>query len=132
MNQLRLEIEGAAVSAAKYDDAGGWTRTYTLAPEFSGFAGHFPQRPILPAIVQMLLGLATAEASVGCDVALSAIQNAKFVQPLGPDMPITVTCQPVGDWATAKIRLTTEHGLAASFSLQLAGCVTVPSKAGAI
>ena len=119
MNQLRLEIERAATSSAAYG-GGIWTRSFLFSSDFCGFSGHFPGRPILPAIVQMMLAIATAESATQQTMTLEGIQNAKFLLPLKPDMEITVHCEPVaGEWNSIKVRLLTQDGTASSFQLGL-------------
>lgn len=119
MNRIRKELDNA-ITALQHVEQGQWTSHFRLLVSFIGFEGHFPERPILPAIVQMLMGVVTAEHICGNRLEISGISNAKFVQPISPDMDVTVSCTPADiTCASVGVRLTTKNGLASSFSLQL-------------
>lgn len=58
--------------------------TFSFKPDFIGFAGHFPDNPILPAIVQIMLA-EHAISQTGSEFILSKIKSAKFLLPVVPD-----------------------------------------------
>lgn len=120
MNRVRKELINAMASVQQ-GETGQWISHFRLPVSFVGFEGHFPERPILPAIVQMLMGVVTVERIYGNSLEISAISNAKFVQPVSPDMDVAVSCIPAdAECSSVTVRLTTENGVASSFSLQLA------------
>jgi len=49
------------------------------------FAGHFPNRPLLPGVFQLEMARAAAESVLGCPLAVREISKAKFQQPILPD-----------------------------------------------
>ena len=49
------------------------------------FAGHFPGRPIVPAVMLLDWVLREAGARAGCAVETLAVREAKFLEPLLPD-----------------------------------------------
>lgn len=51
------------------------------------FAGHFPARPVLPAVVQLQMVQAIL-ARQGGKSCLHSVKQAKFVAPIGPSLPV--------------------------------------------
>ncbi|HTA95088.1 MAG TPA: hypothetical protein VK769_03090 [Verrucomicrobiae bacterium] len=49
------------------------------------FAGHFPNRPLLPGIFQLEMARAAAESVLDCPLAVREISKAKFQRPILPD-----------------------------------------------
>lgn len=58
--------------------------------DFIGFDGHFPDYPVLPAMLQVLLGIIVSEALYGSPLALQQLDKAKFMSQVQPDQAITV------------------------------------------
>ena len=48
------------------------------------FAGHFPQRPMLPGVFQLELARLSAELAFDAPLAVREISKAKFVRPILP------------------------------------------------
>lgn len=69
---------------------------------FSGFEGHFPGRPILPAFCIVRLCLAIAARGVCSRPRLRAVTRSRFLVPIEPDAPFTArvsrTAVPDGGW----------------------------------
>lgn len=64
-----------------------------LFPEgFAGFQGHFPGRPILPAVCEIQAVVAILEAWSGKRVGLNEIVLAKFLAPVAPDQEVMFFC----------------------------------------
>ncbi len=59
---------------------------------FIGFQGHFPGRPILPAVCEIQAALAMLEAWKGEPVALRDIILAKFATPVTCDEEVVYQC----------------------------------------
>ncbi|MCA8917928.1 MAG: hypothetical protein KDB68_05605 [Planctomycetes bacterium] len=55
---------------------------------FSGdelfFKGHFPEGPVLPAVVQVAAAVHFAGRALGREVRLAEVSRAKFMNPTGP------------------------------------------------
>lgn len=122
MNPIRDAIAMAAVTPADYPEAGTIVRRFCFAPDFPGFAGHFPGYAVLPAVVQLLVAAVLAEELAGGPLRVVAVDGAKFLRQLRPGDEITVRCREKRrDAATVyEGSLSVAAGLAASFLLTLA------------
>jgi 3-hydroxyacyl-[acyl-carrier-protein] dehydratase len=49
------------------------------------FAGHFPNRPLLPGVFQLEMARVAAECILNCPLAVREISKAKFQRPILPD-----------------------------------------------
>lgn len=49
------------------------------------FAGHFPNRPLLPGIFQLEMARVAAESVLDCPLAVREISKSKFQRPILPD-----------------------------------------------
>jgi 3-hydroxyacyl-[acyl-carrier-protein] dehydratase len=74
------------------DDAGHIFAEYLFGRDFPGFDGHFPGRPVCPAIVQVLVAVEAVGAVEGASLTLAEVDNAKFLRPLGPGEPLALRC----------------------------------------
>ncbi|MGD1088011.1 MAG: hypothetical protein ABR955_04715 [Verrucomicrobiota bacterium] len=52
------------------------------------FAGHFPNRPLLPGVFQLEMARMAAEWILNCPLAMLEISKAKFQRPILPDEPV--------------------------------------------
>jgi len=92
---IRAEIENAAldggeIHASGVEQSGNARRRFSFPPGFTGFAGHFPGMPILPAMLQTLMAQMLAEQALPAGVALAGVKRAKFALQIGPDTEIEV------------------------------------------
>lgn len=55
------------------------------------FDGHFPNNPVLPAMVQIGVTVALAAQEIGCEVRLAKVSRAVFVSACGPDENLNVS-----------------------------------------
>ena len=73
-----------------------------VPPDFSGFEGHFPGRPILPAFCIVRLCLAIAGRGVSFRPRLRTVTRSRFLVPIESDTPFTVrvvrTAVPESGW----------------------------------
>ena len=58
-------------------------------PDHPAFEGHFPGRPILPAVVLLAEALAAIESATGRAPHDWTLANAKFLAPVSPGTPLT-------------------------------------------
>ena len=63
---------------------------YLFPPDFAAFAGHFPGRPLLPAIVQLAAVRHLVGRLLGKPLVLAGADHVKFRGLLGPDEEVTV------------------------------------------
>jgi len=63
----------------------GATAEFVFPSSFCGFGGHFPNQPILPAIVQLAMVRYLAERLLARPLLLKNIGRAKFMAMIQPD-----------------------------------------------
>ena len=90
MNSLRCGIRASAAGDIERTGPETVVRRYRFAPGFIGFSGHFPDNPILPAVVQVCAVVSLAEEEGGKDLRLSAMRSAKFLSPIRPDEEVSI------------------------------------------
>lgn len=93
MNKIRQEINAAAIGPMLREPSGECSRCFSFAPQFTGFAGHFPGYPIVPAVVQLLVAQSLAEEFYGSPLRLRSVENAKFLHQLRPGQEVRVLCR---------------------------------------
>ena len=71
------------------NSADSWTAEYRLPLAFLGFQGHFPDYPVLPAMLQFAMVRLLIEEALGEPCVLD-IRSAKFSSPIHPDAVIAV------------------------------------------
>ena len=64
---------------------------FCFPASFSGFAGHFPDRPVLPAIVQLAAIRHTAELALARPLIPAGFGRTKFQGMISPDEKIRCT-----------------------------------------
>jgi len=62
-----------------------------VAAEHPAYPGHFPGRPILPGVVILSEVLAAIARDTGREASSWRISTAKFLRPVGPGTPLTLT-----------------------------------------
>lgn len=78
----------------------------TARLRFSGdevfFRGHFPDGPVLPAVVQVAAAVQFAGRVLGRQVRLAEVTRSKFMHPTGPgrELVLIVVCDSVEDGRT--------------------------------
>ncbi len=94
----RITAELAAAMTGLERDGDGWRAAFRLPPAFVGFAGHFPGRPITPAVAQIQMGCLVLAAGTGLSPCPQPgrVDAAKFTRPLGPEEALTVRVLPAG------------------------------------
>lgn len=93
MNRIEQEIAAAQVSAVTADEKGAFQASFLFPESFSGFAGHFPGNPILPAIVELMTVVYLVGLKEGSRQRLVGVEDAKFLSPVRPDQEIQVVCR---------------------------------------
>lgn len=76
----------------------------TIAQDHPAFAGHFPGRPIVPAVVLLAEALAAIEAATGRAPHEWRLSGAKFLQAVGPGARLTLTHEEVRGGRRFEIR----------------------------
>jgi len=118
MSRLLREVRSCATGPAHTDEKGSRTMEFIFPPTFVGFDGHFPDRPILPGIVQVLAGMLTA----GDDsMTLQKVAKAKFSRVINPGelMLVRAETQKKDDNILATILISVGGDTAATMTLAL-------------
>jgi 3-hydroxyacyl-[acyl-carrier-protein] dehydratase len=90
---MRDAILAAAVGHVYKKEPDMFCRAYYFSSEFIGFAGHFPGKPVLPAIVQLMMAQILIEEYEEQPLKLSKVSRAKFIMPLQPEQEIITCCK---------------------------------------
>ena len=89
-----LETEGPqARSTAMGGPDQGWELTFRFGADFTGFRGHFPGHPILPAFVQLMMAECAVRRHSTRSWSLRRVERGKFLRPIAPNEPVTVCWQ---------------------------------------
>lgn len=67
---------------------------YWIGEDFPAFEGHFPQKPILPAVVQVQFALDALARLQGGVYQLKKVSKAKFSRPVAPNTRLGVEITP--------------------------------------
>ena len=120
MSVMREAIAAAAVAPPQLSGLSG-EQSFRFSSDFIGFSGHFPDYPILPAVLQVLLAQLVAEAISGQSLQVVSLARAKFVRQLRPDEKIDVQldCREQDEMLRCAVILQVGDEKAASFSLTL-------------
>jgi len=122
MSTIRQGVLAARRGPAEILPEGGIQQHFSFGPEFIGFAGHFPNEPILPAVVQIQMGVLLAEtlqpSGVDAVLVLESVRKAKFVRKLLPGERILACCRQCGGREYCfDLALSVNHKAAASARL---------------
>jgi 3-hydroxyacyl-[acyl-carrier-protein] dehydratase len=126
MINIRQALKATALEKMVPSEPGCGSQRFHPTANFIGFSGHFPDFPILPAMLQVLLGIIVCEELYGSRLILQKLEKAKFMAQIKPEQILTVSCrlshdpdkksQPV---AKARITITVADQKAASMTLFL-------------
>lgn len=123
MRVIRDEIiAGADTHIRTLEDNKGYELTFRVGKDFTGFSGHFPGHPVLPAFVQLLMGECALQIRSDRLWRLRKVTRAKFLRTIRPDEPITVCWreEPFGDGLRARYTLLVGDQKAATFTVEFA------------
>ena len=119
---LREEIIANAVTHVRILEANqGYEMTFSFNESFTGFQGHFPQHPVLPAFVQLMTGECAVRIRTVRNWRLSRIQKAKFLKMIHPNQPVSVRWdeQPINNDLRCNFTLLVGNEKAAVFTIEL-------------
>ncbi len=117
MNELKNAVSASAIGKVEIIDPDSARKQYRFDKHFIGFSGHFPGYPLLPAFVQIMLGIVLLEEQKGSPIELDTISNAKFLLQIRPEQVLMVECRDCapGGKMGSDIKISNPEGLAASF-----------------
>lgn len=93
MNNILQGIEAARLSTSLCEEGELFEGRYSFPDSFSGFAGHFPGHPILPAIVQIMTVISLLTSLTGQKLRLANVEDSRFLRPVSPDEELSVQCR---------------------------------------
>jgi len=93
MSELKNAIMMSAKGRVRVAAPGTFVRTFSFAPDFMGFAGHFPGYPVLPAFIQVMMAVTMMEEIRGRELELTSLVKAKFRTVIRPETDIEVHCR---------------------------------------
>ena len=117
-NTLNEQILNSAIGQEQEWD-GGLKQLFRFAAEFIGFQGHFPDNPILPAVVQLQLGVLLAVRLSSQSFTVKTINRAKFMHPIRPEQIIMVYCKSMQDSNKYTVTITLDDLVASSFTITM-------------
>jgi len=117
---MRVAIKAAALAPARISELAG-EQSFCFDQDFIGFGGHFPEYPIFPAVLQVLLAQLLAEEIIGAPLSVHALARAKFIQQLRPgdQIDVCLNCRKKDDNFHCSSELQVVGQRAASFTLIL-------------
>jgi len=120
--RLNREILASAGVFTAHGDS--FSMEFTFGPGFVGFEGHFPNAPILPAMVQLMTGAAACGQAAGKPLAARTVSRAKFLKPVLPGQHLEVhgSLSRTDGGYTAAVKIISGQDLASSFQMQLDDC----------
>jgi 3-hydroxymyristoyl/3-hydroxydecanoyl-(acyl carrier protein) dehydratase len=111
-----FQAVGACLTGAERTPAGEFAAGFVCPEAFVGFQGHFPDRPILPGIAQIM---AVLHACAAVPPVLRGVKSCKFLRPVGPGEAIEVRGSVSQDGETLAITAAVTAGEALCASMTL-------------
>ncbi len=109
MSKLRKEIK--LYMSKLRDDGSVLTAHFCFGPEFIGFKGHFPGKPVLPGVCKIQAVLCMLEATTQKVSKLKEIISAKFFAPVTCNEEIVFAVRQVpGDNENNRVSALVTHG----------------------
>ena len=84
-----------------------------IASDHPAYAGHFPGHPLLPGVVLLAEALAAIEESQPRPAKGWIVESAKFLIPVGPGTPLTLSHEG-GDTGAVRFVIRSPAGVVAS------------------
>lgn len=120
MKNINDRIRACSTKPAQKTER-GWEKTYIFPSDFLGFQGHFPENPILPAVVQVMMAREAVTEQIGQEYDVIKLSRAKYMKVITPGIPVTViwTIKEQPDSITCNCILETEGSPASKLILIL-------------
>ncbi|MBU0729658.1 MAG: beta-hydroxyacyl-ACP dehydratase [Proteobacteria bacterium] len=92
---------------------------FSFAEDFPAFAGHFPQEPVFPAVVQLAIVRIIAGQGLDRKLKLALVERAKFSGVVRPheEIKVTVNLQESNEGIRAKFKIIRDNVTVASGTL---------------
>src|SRR5258706_7812732 len=82
---MQRSIAAARIGGSQQNADGATVFEFRFRADDPVFAGHFPNRPLLPGVFQLEMARVAAECVLNCPLAVREISKAKFQRPILPD-----------------------------------------------
>jgi 3-hydroxymyristoyl/3-hydroxydecanoyl-(acyl carrier protein) dehydratase len=82
---MQSSIAAARIGEPRQSADGTTVFEFRFSADDPTFAGHFPNRPLLPGIFQLEMARVAAECILNCSLAVREISKTKFQRPILPD-----------------------------------------------
>jgi 3-hydroxyacyl-[acyl-carrier-protein] dehydratase len=82
---MQSSIAAARIGSPQQNADGTNVFEFRFGADDPTFAGHFPNRPLLPGVFQLEMMRTAAELVLACPLAVREISKAKFQLPILPD-----------------------------------------------
>jgi 3-hydroxyacyl-[acyl-carrier-protein] dehydratase len=82
---MQSSIAAARMGESRQNADGTNVFEFRFGADDPMFAGHFPNRPLLPGVFQLEMARAAAESVLNCPLTVREISKAKFQRPILPD-----------------------------------------------
>ncbi|MBI9080493.1 MAG: hypothetical protein JEY79_12230 [Pseudodesulfovibrio sp.] len=116
-------LENAIIAAGAQIQVKGdeFMKEFTFEADFIGFDGHFPDNPILPAVVQLMAGTVATGEAVGEQLFANGVSRAKFLKQIRPGNLLLVkgTLTAKDEIITAAIKMSVDGEIASTFQIKL-------------
>lgn len=130
MSALRREIARCMLAPPVAGD-GVMAARYRFPAGFTGFQGHFPDKPVLPAVCMVQAVLVMFEQAQARTVELKSLVSAKWQAPVAPDAEIEVRAQAQpGDNGTTAVKARIMEGPRAVADMKLLVAFPADGKGG--
>lgn len=120
MSVLTQEIQ-VCLSPVTGSVQDGFSTRITFPPEFVGFKGHFPGRPVLPGVCLIQTAVVTLSRALNQSVELKRLVSAKWMAPVLPGEEIALSLS-IKDHENSlmgvRVTVTRGGGKVAEFSLE--------------
>jgi 3-hydroxyacyl-[acyl-carrier-protein] dehydratase len=128
MSKIVQQISVARIGAVTTEASGDFAGRFLFSEGFAGFDGHFPEHPILPAVVEIMTVVSLVGEKTGVRQRLVAVEEAKFLIPVRPNQEILVSCRTrnLKGRPVYEARLTVENTTTATLLVELADAKELP------
>lgn len=117
-NSIEQSILEDCIRSVTVSDDGRIIGDLTFAPDFPAFQGHFPNQPVLPAVVQTAAVRLIAAQHLGAQLIPARVDRAKFKNMIGPEkVTVSMKIDRAGNEITINFSIATDKGKAATGTL---------------